>query len=139
MIRSPLARKPMKSSRRRTGPTPAVVARVRERDGWACAVCGGPGPFQTHHRRPRALGGSRDAGTNLPSNLLTLDEQCHRKVETDPVTMRRAYGLGGWKVRQGADPAMVRVLHAKYGSGFLTAAGGWSYEPPPGFTPQASA
>jgi len=53
--------------------------------------------------------------------------------------MRRAYGIGGWKVKQGCDPAMVRVLHARYGSGFLTVAGGWSYEPPPGFTPQGTA
>ncbi len=124
---------------RNTGPTAATVQRVRERDGHACAVCGGPGPFQTHHRRPRAMGGTSDPGTNLPSNLLTLDERCHRLIETDPDMMRKAYGMAGWKTRQGRDPAMVRVLHARFGSGFLTEAGGWSYEPPPGFTPQSAA
>jgi len=85
------------------------------------------------------MGGSRDPGTNSASNLLTVDESCHHLIETDPETMRRAYGLAGWKVRQGSDPRMVRVLHRRHGYVFLLDDGGVSYKPPPGFTPQSAA
>ncbi len=135
---TPLRSATSPSRPRNTGPTAKVRALVYERDG-GCVICGGTHHLQLHHRRPRALGGSRDRGTNLPSNLIALCPADHRWVETDPLVMRKAYGIGGWKVKQGADPALVRVLHHRFGSGFLTEAGGWSYEPPAGFTPQGTA
>lgn len=61
----------------------AVSARVRERDGHACQVCGLTLPgkaLDVHHIRPlRTFADIRTA--NNPANLLTLCPACHRKVE----------------------------------------------------------
>ena len=77
-----------------TGPTPATVELVWERDGGRCARCGaglqrsarGTG-WSLHHRRPRGMGGSRVGWVNLPPNLVLLCGSgvtgCHGWVESN--------------------------------------------------------
>jgi 5-methylcytosine-specific restriction protein A len=91
---------------RRTGPTAATRDAVYERAGFACERCGRTdGPFAVHHRRPRAMGGSRLADTNALPNLLLLDDDCHRYVEAN----REEALAHGYLVPQGKDPAAVPV------------------------------
>jgi len=95
---------------RRTGPSAATVALVRERDHHVCVHCGTTGHgLSTHHRRNRGMGGSRWAGINLPTNLLTLcgdgTTGCHGWVTEHP-TQARELGLA---VSLHADPATVPV------------------------------
>lgn len=101
---------------RSTGPIPAVVEIVYERDGYACFVCGVPvGPLRgtehvIHHRRARRSGGSQLPDTNLPQNLILLDVDCHTTVERE----RTAAYEGGWLVYQNHDPLLVEILwHAE--------------------------
>src|SRR5262245_33342840 len=102
-----MRRTSLKSRPRATGPAQDVVEAVCERAAWSCELCrAGVGPLRgvehhIHHRRPRAMGGTERAGTNLPSNLLLLCPPCHEVVER-----RRADALaGGWLVHQTDDPA----------------------------------
>lgn len=62
--------------------------------------------WHAHHRRPRAIGGSRLPDTNTLVNLLALCPTCHlERVEAD-----RDWALTcGYLVRQGHDPARVAV------------------------------
>ena len=91
-----------------TGPTKVVRAIVAERADFWCEVCGAPEPEgQLHHRRPRGMGGSRDARTNFPSNLLWTCARCNtHAIEAN----RPAAYICGWLVKQGADPSKVPVL-----------------------------
>jgi 5-methylcytosine-specific restriction protein A len=81
---------------------------VLARSGNRCELCGRPAT-NTHHRRPRGGGGSKDPATNLPANLLRLCGSgtvgCHALIES-----RRtwAYDLG-LLVHQGQDPSRVPV------------------------------
>lgn len=79
---------------RRTGPTPATVELVWERDKGSCQRCGRGlsradrgMSWSVHHRRPRGMGGSRDAWVNLPANLIVLCGSgvtgCHGWVESN--------------------------------------------------------
>ena|SRR5215510_10732169 len=108
---------PPKKTPSYTGPSREVVEAVLDRANWCCERCSTPisgmrGVFwSVHHRRPRALGGTRWAGVNLPSNLLVLcgsatSPGCHQEVES-----HRADALyAGWLVASGLDPARVAVL-----------------------------
>jgi len=49
-----------------------VRASVIARDGHSCRSCGGPGPFEVHHRESFAAGGRYE-----PANLVTLCRSCH--------------------------------------------------------------
>jgi hypothetical protein len=116
-----------------TGPTPATALLVRARAGMCCEHCGvRVGPVRgedhhIHHRRARKLGGSRDAATNLASNLLLLCPSSHEYIESNRA---EAYGFG-WLVRMAQDPAEVPVL---VGNGrrllYLTDDGRYRIEPP---------
>ena len=77
------ARSSPASRPRQTGPTPQVRQEVYGRDRGACVRCASAdGPFQVHHRRPRAAGGTRRLDANSPANLVLLCEPCHRHVES---------------------------------------------------------
>lgn len=82
----------------------AVITRSVNR----CEVCGAPGT-NTHHRRPRGLGGSKDPATNLPGNLLRVcgsgTTGCHHEIESHRA---QSYALG-LLVHQGHDPSRVPV------------------------------
>ena len=106
------------SSRRRdTGPTRGVRRVVADRAGYCCELCGlalHDGRTWTeihsfHHRRPRGMGGSRDATSNTPANLLLLcgtgTSGCHGRIERDR-PMAFAYG---WLVVQRTDPSLTPV------------------------------
>jgi len=81
---------------------PAQRQLARERDGFACRLCGAPEPpgrqHDVHHIRPyRAFAGGRPPagrgaqapdGANDLDNLITLCQSCHRAAE-------RALGLHG--------------------------------------------
>lgn len=86
---------------------------VRSNEG-LCEVCGAQGT-NTHHRRPRGLGGSKDPATNLPSNLVRLCGSgitgCHGWIESNRA---HAYHLG-LLVHLGHDPAAVPVMLRAHG------------------------
>lgn len=51
-----------------------IKAYVKWRDGYKCAVCGKEHvPLQVHHKKQR-----HDGGTDIPSNLITVCEECHK-------------------------------------------------------------
>jgi hypothetical protein len=118
---------------RDTGPDRLTVEAILERAHHSCERCsGGLGlvrgrGFHVHHRRPRAVGGSRAADTNSPSNCVILCPDCHTAVES-----RRAEAqFDGWLVPQGAAPARVAVLIEHGGRWvYLTADGRYSLHPP---------
>lgn len=61
--------------------------------------------YEWHHRRPRAMGGSKADDTNVASNCLLLCGVCHRVVE-----QHRHISLDrGYIVSQGDNPAAVKV------------------------------
>lgn len=80
---------------------------VRARSGGVCERCGGHQAVQQHHRRPRGMGGSRDAATNTASNLLDLCTRCHRDIEANRTD---AYDHG-WLVRQSETPLHTPVRY----------------------------
>jgi len=87
----------------------ATVDVLRDRSGDRCELCGGPAG-NSHHRRPRGMGGSRDPQTDLPSNGLRIcgsgTTGCHGLIEQDRAWARDL----GYLVRQGVDPATVPVV-----------------------------
>lgn len=106
---------------------------VRTRAGGFCECCGGPcfvGAHAFHHRRGRGMGGSRDASTNTPCNVVLIcgrDNRsgCHGDVHQNPDQSREA----GWLVRQGADPARVPILLHNDCTVFLTVSGRYEVLP----------
>lgn len=79
------------------------------RSGGVCERCGRERATQAHHRRPRAMGGSRDGHTNTLANLLHLGDSCHEWVESYRAEATR----NGWLVRQGYNPETYPVwLHS---------------------------
>ena len=71
------------------------------RSGGRCERCGLIElAMQYHHRRPRAMGGSRATDTNGASNCLLLCTGCHRYIESARNTAIDA----GWLVPQGKKP-----------------------------------
>lgn len=105
---------PVKPRRRDTGPSKAVKDLVHARAGGHCEFCGMAPAFgiawvmDVHHRRPRALGGTKDPAANLPSNLVLLHRNCHEWLESN----RTAALKQGWLVPQGHDPAAVALAMA---------------------------
>ena len=76
------------------------------RSGGRCERCGWiEGAGQYHHRRPRAMGGSKAADTNTAANCLLLCHYCHTKVESD---RDRSLALG-LLVHQGKNPSETPV------------------------------
>jgi 5-methylcytosine-specific restriction protein A len=125
-----MRRTPMRRRWRSTGPDEQTRHAVGSRAGWVCEVCGGRTCSnldpQYHHRRPRAMGGSRKQDTNSPPNFLYAGGLCHRTVES-----RRAEALAhGWLVSQYDDPADVPVLLRYDRWVYLTPAGTYSDHPP---------
>ena len=79
---------------RRPGFPQTVLDRVQARSEGRCEAqlphCTGQAE-QFHHRRPRAMGGSRRASTNTASNCLHLCASCHQWIETN---RRQALSFG---------------------------------------------
>jgi 5-methylcytosine-specific restriction protein A len=90
-----------------TGFPQRVLDQLQLRSNGRCERCGVPcAVFQAHHRRPRGMGGSTAADTNVASNALLVCVTCHADIEAN-----RSDGLRyGWLVRQGCDPGTVPVL-----------------------------
>lgn len=103
---------------RNTGPSTATRKVVWSRAHGCCERCGKAisGNYSIHHRKPRGMGGTKDAAANSPSNLVllcgsaTTPEGCHTAVEK----FRQAALNTGWIVTRTADPARVPL---KYPSG----------------------
>lgn len=103
-----------------------TVDAVHARAGYGCEICGttNAARWSLHHRRPRGMGGSKRADTNMPSNILLLcgsgTEGCHGYVES-----HRAESLNlGRLLLQGQSPAVVPV-DLVYGLVVLDDDGGW--------------
>jgi hypothetical protein len=86
--------------------TEATVKAVRERDR-VCRYCfgreyePGKGPewrYVLHHRAPKFMGGTDDAGQGAPGNLVLLHDHCHVEVHARP---RKARLLGLMESRLG--------------------------------------
>lgn len=96
---------------RNTGPTSTTRQLVHARARMQCELCGRSvawEPKEIQHRRARGMGGSSQADTNSPTNLLLLCRPCHQHVEAHPDEARDT----GYRVDQGTDPADVPVaLH----------------------------
>ena len=111
-----------KKSRRKTGATEEVRMNVITRAMFKCERCGNPlnGPMSVHHRRPRAMGGTKRLDTNYPSNLMALcgtgTSGCHGWIEQNRET---AYEEG-WLVRQNEDPSTIKVKLFLYGWSFIS-------------------
>lgn len=110
-----------------TGPTPATVALVLERDQGRCAYCGDPIhgtrgiDYSIHHRTPRAMGGTKEKWINLPGNLIALHgtgtQGCHSVLESERIAAQEA----GFIVRHGiTKPVNVPILHKLHGLCLLT-------------------
>lgn len=107
----------IRSKSRSTGPSPAVVDAVLERDHWSCVLCdegivGERGrDWSIGHRIPRGMGGTTDPRINLPSNLITLcgsgSTGCHGATEGP---LRGMAYREGWLVRRHDDPRLIPVL-----------------------------
>lgn len=93
-------------SRRKTGPSKAVVELVVARCDEVCEICGAARFEQIHHRRARGMGGTRRESTNAASALLALCRQCHALVESERTKAIRC----GWLVDQYTEPRMVGVV-----------------------------
>jgi hypothetical protein len=96
---------------RNTDPSWSTVQTVRERDDYTCVLCFVRDALQTHHRRLRGMGGSKWAGINLPSNLITVCATCHKYIH-DHVAWAKSEGL---IVSHSADPAKVAVRLFRHG------------------------
>jgi 5-methylcytosine-specific restriction protein A len=93
---------------RNTDPTRTTRETVFRRDERRCVVCGCEAYWrglQVHHRRPRAMGGSRRPDTNSPPNLLTVCLDHHAWIESHRMESLAA----GLLLRQSDDPAQVPV------------------------------
>lgn len=93
-----------------TGPDSDTRLKVLWRDCNGCVRCAEPlherRIFHTHHRRPRAMGGTLREDANQPQNLISLCVICHDHIEKNRA---EAY-MKGWLVAQSADPLVVPVL-----------------------------
>ena len=68
---------------RSTGFPLSVRVTIIDRAQGYCEVCAGVKPgMQVHHRRPRAMGGSRRDDTNTAANGLYLCPDCHANIES---------------------------------------------------------
>ena len=94
---------------KRTGPSAVVVDMVWVRDNGSCARCGTGLNFalrgsqwSLHHRRPRGMGGTKEAWVNQPANLVPLCGTgvtgCHSWVESHRQDARDL----GWLVPRNA-------------------------------------
>jgi 5-methylcytosine-specific restriction protein A len=82
---------------------------VKKRAKGRCerATCGRtvPAGAHTHHRKPRAMGGTSDPAIHSPANLLHLCPDCHAWIESN----RDAALTSGLLVPNASDPALVPV------------------------------
>lgn len=122
-----------KVARRRAGRNTDISNGVRQlvhaRAAMRCEACGRNvswGGRQVHHRRPRQMGGSRRADTNMPANLLLLCTDCHNGVESHRAD---AYNRG-LLLRTDDSPSLVAVEHAVHGWVYLLDDGSVSTDPP---------
>lgn len=128
-----------KRIRRDTGPSSSVVEAILERANYSCEACSSPlgdrrgVDWSVQHRRPRAMGGTRWSGANLPSNLLVLcgsattPGSCHEFAESH----RSAAVAAGWLVLSRTDPATVPVLITRDRWCYLTDSAEYVDAPPP--------
>ena len=112
-----------KKSRRKTGATDEVRMNVMARASFRCERCGSTlmgVPVSVHHRRPRAMGGTKRLDTNYPSNLMALcgtgTSGCHGWIEQN----RQVAYEEGWLVRQHEEPSKVSVKLFLYGNSFIS-------------------
>ena len=102
-----------KKSRRKTGATPEVRMQVMVRADFRCERCGisllQQIQMSIHHRRPRAMGGTKRPETNYTSNLMALcgsgTSGCHGYLESH----RDEAILYGFIVPQYEMPSKVAV------------------------------
>lgn len=101
-----------------------VLAIIERRSGGLCELCGGKAT-NTHHRRSRGMGGSRDPVTNSVVNLLRLcgsgTTGCHGHIERNRTW---AYENGLLVPRYGPPVGTVPV-HLQVGLVLLTPQGGY--------------
>ena len=77
---------------------------VRKRAGGRCELCGMSLPVgHFHHRRPRAMGGTKRIEASGAANCLLLHSRCHADIESS----RERALANGWLVRQSDIPASV--------------------------------
>lgn len=77
---------------------------IRKRAKDKCEVCGSLALYhQVHHRRPRGMGGTKDAVAGCAANGVWVHPHCHAMIESN-----RADALEkGWLVSQSQDPRKV--------------------------------
>lgn len=117
---------------RDTGFSTATKALIDARSGGVCEimipfVCTGR-PQEYHHRRPRAMGGTRRADANYASNGVHACRNCHQYAEIHRAEAR----VNGWLVSQHASPAEVGMLYRGATVLYLTDAGGYGAVPSEG-------
>lgn len=80
---------------------------IRQRSNDMCERCGQKYGTEVHHRRPRGMGGTKQADTNVASNALHLCGLCHKIVEQS----RDQAINNGWLVKQNHNPIDIPVLY----------------------------
>lgn len=86
--------------------TPITRGKIAARAGDRCERCRSAGIEQYHHRRPRAMGGSKRPSTASAANGLALCAPCHGWIESN----RDEAGRLGYLVSQSWEPADVSVF-----------------------------
>lgn len=84
-----------------------IKAYVKWRDGYKCRVCGKEHVhLQVHHRLQR-----KDGGTNMPANLITVCEGCHKAYHAGMLTGRKAkLMMPGPEVKPMRDAAYMGIM-----------------------------
>lgn len=133
MTRNVLARRALGPASR----SAAVRKLVWHRAGGCCERCGqaidiSGRDYSFHHRRPRAMGGTKRTSSHGVSNLLLLDGSgttgCHGYVEANRTWAYEA----GYLIRQTGEPADIRVLIGGHRWVRLPSSGEYVDAEPPG-------
>lgn len=75
---------------------------------------------ETHHRKPRGMGGSSDPAIHSPANLIRVRWSCHLAIEAG----REESFVAGWLVESETDPAVVPLRYRGGPWRLLDGAGG---------------
>lgn len=96
----PKPKKRLKTHKRKTRISSDTYAKVYQRDGGKCVVCGSRNGIEQHHINPRSK-----LGEGSIDNLVTLCKQCHYV---------KLHGMGDYLTKVRIFEYMIQLGHDKY-------------------------